>query len=91
MASHGVKDKVAIVGMGCTRFAEHFDQGVDELMIDATDDALASAGIARGDVDAFWLGTAQSGMSGLMLSRPLHLVGKPVTRVENFCASGAES
>jgi acetyl-CoA C-acetyltransferase len=91
MASHGVRDKVAIVGMGCTRFGEHFDKGLDELLLEATDEALASAGIARDGVDAFWLGTAQSGMSGLLLSRPLHLVGKPVTRVENFCASGAES
>ncbi len=91
MASHGVRDKVAIVGMGCTRFGEHFDKGLDELLLEATDEALASAGVARDDVDAFWLGTAQSGMSGLLLSRPLHLVGKPVTRVENFCASGAES
>ncbi|MHB1583820.1 MAG: acetyl-CoA acetyltransferase [Acidimicrobiales bacterium] len=91
MASHGVRDKVAIIGMGCTRFGEHFDRGLDDLLLEATDAALASAGVARGDVDAFWLGTAQSGMSGLLLSRPLHLVGKPVTRVENFCASGAES
>jgi len=91
MASHGVRDKVAIVGMGCTRFGEHFDRGLDDLLLEATDAALSSAGVARGDVDAFWLGTAQSGMSGLLLSRPLHLVGKPVTRVENFCASGAES
>lgn len=91
MASHGVRDRVAIVGMGCTRFGEHFDRGLDDLLLEATDAALASAGVARGDVDAFWLGTAQSGMSGLVLSRPLHLVGKPVTRVENFCASGAES
>ena len=27
MASHGIKDRVAIVGMGCTRFVEHWDLG----------------------------------------------------------------
>ena len=26
MSSHGIKDRVAIVGMGCTRFAEHCEQ-----------------------------------------------------------------
>ena len=35
MGSHGIKDQVAIVGMGCTRFAEHWDKGTDDLLIDA--------------------------------------------------------
>src|SRR5512139_76417 len=77
--------------MGCTRFAEHWDKGVDELLLAATDEAFGSAGVAKEQVDAYWLGTAQSGMSGLTLSRPLRLQGKPVTRVENYCATGSEA
>ena len=61
MASHGIKDRVAIVGMGCTRFAEHWDMGVDELLLAATGEAFGSAGVTKEDVDAYWLGTAQSG------------------------------
>ncbi|XVQ08256.1 acetyl-CoA acetyltransferase [Spirillospora sp. CA-255316] len=91
MASRGIKDRVAIVGMGCTRFAEHWDQGVDELLLDAAGEAFASAGVTKEQVDAYWLGTAQSGMSGMTLSRPLRLRGKPVTRVENYCATGSEA
>jgi acetyl-CoA C-acetyltransferase len=91
MGSHGIRDRVAIVGMGCTRFAEHWDKGVDELLLDATGDAFAAAGVTRDDVDAYWLGTAQSGMSGMVLARPLELEGKPVTRVENMCATGSEA
>jgi acetyl-CoA C-acetyltransferase len=91
VGSHGIKDRVAVVGMSCTRFGEHWTNGVDELIVEAATDAFASAGIAREDVDAYWLGTAQSGMSGLMLSRPLKLRDKPVTRVENYCASGSEA
>ena len=91
MSSHGIKDKVAIVGMGCTTFREHWDKSADDLMIDATNEAFASAGIAKADVDAYWLGTAQSGMSGITLAAPLKLEGKPVTRVENYCASGSEA
>ncbi|HEX6236304.1 MAG TPA: acetyl-CoA acetyltransferase [Acidimicrobiales bacterium] len=91
MASHGIRDRVAIVGMGCTRFGEHWDKGVDELILDATGEAFASAGVTKDDVDAYWLGTAQSGMSGMVLAKPLQLEGKPVTRVENMCASGAEA
>ena len=91
MASHGIRDRVAIVAMGCTRFAEHFDKGTDDLLLEATAEAFAGAGIGSDDVDAYWLGTAQSGMSGITLARPLKLENKPVTRVENYCATGSEA
>ena len=91
MASNGIKDRVAIVGMGCTPFGEHWDRGADDLMVQAAREALASAGIEKRAVDAFWLGTATSGMSGITLARPLQVEGKPVTRVENFCATGSEA
>ena len=91
MGSHGIKDRVAIVGMGCTRFGERWDKGVDELLLEATGEAFASAGVSKQDVDAYWLGTAQSGMSGMTLSRPLRLRDRPVTRVENYCATGSEA
>lgn len=91
MASHGVKDRVAIVGMGCTPFKEHWDKGLDDLALDASNEAFAAAGIDKDGVDAFWLGTAQSAMSGITLARALQLQDKPVTRVENYCATGSEA
>src|SRR2546429_4947835 len=91
MASNGIHDRVAIVGMGCTTFGERWDQGVNDLLVDATKDALASAGVELRDVDAFWLGTLYSGQSGLTLSRPLKIDYKPVTRLENYCATGSEA
>jgi hypothetical protein len=39
-----IKDKVAIVGMGCTRFGEHWDKSFEDLMIDAAYEAYADAG-----------------------------------------------
>jgi acetyl-CoA C-acetyltransferase len=91
MGSHGIKDRVAIIGMGCTPFREHWDRSTDDLMVDAVQEGLASAGVAKDDVDAWWLGTAQSGMSGVTLAAPLKLEGRPVTRVENYCATGSEA
>ncbi len=91
MGSHGVRDKVAIVGMGCTRFAEQWDKGLDDLIIDASTETFDSAGLSKEDIDAYWFGTAQSGMSGITLARPLQLHNKPVTRVENYCATGSEA
>ena len=69
MASHGIKDRVAIIGMGCTPFREHWDKGVDDLALEASQEAFASAGVSKDDVDAYWLGTAQSGMSGITLAK----------------------
>jgi acetyl-CoA C-acetyltransferase len=91
VAQHSLSDRVAIISMGCTRFAEHFDRSADELAVDAVAEALDGAGLTRDDIDAFWLGTYVSGISGMALARPLRLVGKPVTRVENFCATGSEA
>src|SRR5215472_8696165 len=91
MASHGIKDRVAIVGMGCTQFGEHWDKDVDDLIVDASFEAFSSAGVTKDDVDAYWLGTATSGSSGMALAQPLQIQGKPVSRVENFCATGSEA
>src|SRR5260370_2163422 len=91
MASRGIRDRVAIVGMGCTPFGEHWDKSIDDLLIDAARDAVTSAGVKLDDIDAFWLGTMGSGISGLTLSRPLKLDYKPVTRLENMCATGSEA
>ena len=92
MAKNGIRDKVAIVGMGCTRFGELWDRSTEDMLVEAVSDCLASAkGITAEDVDAYWLGTMDSGYSGLTLSTALKTRGKPVTRVENLCASGSES
>jgi acetyl-CoA C-acetyltransferase len=92
MASNGIRDRVAIVAMGCTTFGEHWNRSADDLLIDAVEECLAQAPtIERDDIDAFWLGTMNSGQSGMVLSKPLGLDYKPVTRVENFCATGSEA
>ncbi len=91
MASKGICDRVAIVGMGCTRFGEHWNRSTSDLLVDAVQDAYGSAGIEPDNVDAYWLGTTGSGISGLTLSEPLKIQYKPVTRLENMCATGSEA
>jgi len=91
----GIKDKVAIIGMGCTHFGERWDVGAEELMVEAFTECLEDAGIDRNEIQAAWLGTCieeiNVGKSGLPLSTTLRLPLIPVTRTENFCASGTES
>lgn len=94
MAS-GIKDKVVILGMGCTRFGERWDMGAPELMVEAFEEALADAAIEKKQIGAAWLGTCfpeiSIGKSGLAASTALRLPNIPVTRTENFCASGTEA
>lgn len=91
----GIRDKVVIVGMGCTRFGELWQSGAEELMIEAFEEAIADAGIDRGEIQAAWFGSCMEevnvGKSALPLSLTLRLPRIPVTRVENFCATGTEA
>lgn len=91
MSSRGIRDRVAIVGMGCTRFDEHWGLSAGDLLLQAARESMTSAGVTPEDVDAYWFGTVGSGNSGLALSRALRLQYKPVTRVENMCATGSEA
>lgn len=91
----GIRDKVAIIGMGCSRFGERWSCGPDDLMIEAFQEALADAGIERDRIDAAWLGVffdeQSTGKSPLPMSMGLRLPNIPVTRVENLCATGTEA
>lgn len=94
MAS-GIRDRVVIVGMGCTPFGEHWDKGSEELMVEAFGEAIRDAGIDKSQIDAAWLGGALDdvnvGNSALPLATALRLHTIPVTRVENMCATGTEA
>jgi acetyl-CoA C-acetyltransferase len=94
MAS-GIRDKVVILGMGCSRFGERWDCGADDLMIEAFEEAMADAGIDRDQLEAAWLGVFYDeqnvSKSALPLAMALRLPDIPVTRVENLCATGTEA
>lgn len=93
--ARGIKDKVAILGMGCARFGERWDKDADGLMVEAFEEALIDANIDVSQIDAAWLGVgfdAQNiGPSGIPASIALRLPNIGVTKVENYCASGTES
>ncbi len=94
MAS-GIRDKVAILGMGCTRFGERWDAGGEDLIVEAFTQCLEDAKIDKNEIQACWFGTyypeINVGKSGIPLSLTLKLPFLPVTRVENKCATGTEA
>jgi len=89
--ARGIKDKAAVIGMGCTKFGERFDCNLEDLMVEAVNEALEDAGIEFNDIDAFWFGTFNSGMAGLAFSNRMKSQYKPVTRIENMCCTGLDS
>ena len=93
--AEGIKNTVAIIGMGCTKFGEHWDRSAESLVLEAFEEAIGDAGIEKKDIDAAWLSTCfdevNVGKSAIPLAAALKLSYLPVTRVENFCASGTEA
>ncbi len=90
-----IKDKVVILGMGCSRFGERWDMETAGLALEAYRECLEDAGIKTSDIDAAWYATAleeyHAGKSSIPLATALRLPYIPVTRVENLCASGTEA
>lgn len=87
-----IKDKVSIIGMGCTKFGEIWDKGIPDLIIEAAYEAFEDAGIGPKDVEAAYVGNLHSGqITSSFLNEALELDMVPTTRVENNCASGAEA
>lgn len=90
-----MKDKVAVIGVGCTKFGDLFDQSHEDMIVEAAHAAFADAGIEADRIDAAWLGTYSPygghGKASVSLADALRLYGKPITRVENFCATGTDA
>ncbi|MBE0415828.1 MAG: acetyl-CoA acetyltransferase [Dehalococcoidia bacterium] len=86
-----IKDRVAIIGMGCTKFGENWDKSAQDMMVEAAYEAYNDAGIEPKDIEAAWVGTVNSGEVGNFLAVPLRLQYIPVTRVENRCATGTDT
>ena len=94
MAS-GIRDKVAILGMGCTRFGERWDASSEDLILEAFVECLADAGIEKKEIQAAYTGFAYDNLAGgtsaLPIASTLKLPYLPVSRLENYCATGTEA
>ena len=85
----GIKDKVAIIGAGCTKFGENWEKGYEDMVVEAAREALDDAGMEINDIDAFWAATQGTGISGAMISRPLKIQYKPVEVTRHTCVGRA--
>ena len=88
--ANGFKDDLAIIGMGCTKFGERWDTGLDDLIIDAAFEAFQDAGIGPKDVQVCYFANtnAPNNCSGTPVADALKMHGIPITRNENWCTAG---
>ena len=87
--------KVAIIGVGMTRFGEMWDRGFRDLVTEAGVRALEDAKITGDEISAGYVGTMASGSlvgqehAGALIADYMGLNPIPITRVEGACASGS--
>jgi len=92
MSRDGIRDKVAIVGVGCCQFGENWSQSPSDMIVDAAYEAYADAGIddPQRQIDAVFTGSLYSQRGPHECSDALKL-WKPVTMVSNYCATGTDA
>lgn len=86
-----VKDQVAIIGMGCSKFGERWDAGVADLVIESAYEAFGDSGVGPQDIQACFVGQMYApvgGLGGVQVADALKLNNIPVVRNENFCVAG---
>jgi acetyl-CoA C-acetyltransferase len=86
-----IKDRVAIIGMGCTRFGELWDKGPTDLVVDSVEEAYADAGVEAKDIEALWGGSIFTAHGGRFFTEALRMQYIPATHVVNACASGQDA
>jgi acetyl-CoA C-acetyltransferase len=93
MKKDAIRDKVAVVGVGCCRFGENWDQAPSDMIVDAAYEAYADAGIEdpQRQIDAVFTGSIYSNKGPHECSDALKLFGKPVSMVSNYCATGTDA
>ena len=86
-----LKNKVAVIGVGCTAFGELYEQSAEDLITTAVFEALGETRLEPQRIEAAWVGTVMSPFGGDALGDALQLHGRPITRVQNYCASGMDA
>lgn len=93
--TESIKNRVAIIGVGCTKFGDNFDLSYEEMAAEAAFQALDDARIEPERIGAAWLGTFSPGQghgkASVSLADAIRLYNKPITRVENYCATGTDA
>ncbi len=93
MNPEAIRDKVAIVGMGCCKFGENWDQAPEDMIVEAAFEAYEDAGIEdpQKQIEAVFCGAVYPSKGTAEVADALKLFGRPVSMVQNYCATGTDA
>ena len=93
MRHDAIRDKVAIVGMGCCKFGENWDQDPQDMIVEAAYEAYADAGIEdpQRQIEAVFCGAQYPSKGTAEVADALKLYDRPVSMVVNYCATGTDA
>jgi acetyl-CoA C-acetyltransferase len=91
--SSSIRDKVAIVGVGCCKFGENWHQGPEDMIVEAAYEAYADAGIEdpQKQIEAVFCGSVYPSRGTAEVAESLKLFERPVSLVQNYCATGTDA
>ena len=87
-------NKIAVLGVGLTKFGELWDLSFSDLFVEAGANAIMDAGIDGTDIDAIYVGNMSGGRfvnqehTASLIADQAGLNPAPATRIEAACASG---
>ena len=93
MNKDAIRDKVAIVGMGCCKFGENWDKDPQDMIVEAAFEAYADAGIQdpQKQIEAVFCGAQYPSKGTAEVADALKLFNRPVSMVVNYCATGTDA
>ena len=93
MNPDAIRDKVAIVGMGCCKFGENWDKAPEDMIVEAAFEAYEDAGIdePQKQIEAVFCGAVYPSRGTAEVADSLKLFGRPISMVQNYCATGTDA
>jgi acetyl-CoA C-acetyltransferase len=88
-----IRDKVAIVGVGCCPFGENWTRSASDMIVEAAYEAYADAGIEdpQREIEAVFTGALYTQKGPHECADALKLFHRPVSMVSNYCATGTDA
>src|SRR5436309_604872 len=93
MNPEAIRDKVAIVGMGCSKFGENWDKDPQDMIVEAAYEAYEDAGLEdpHQQIEAVFCGAQYPSKGTAEVADALKMYDRPVSMVVNYCATGTDA
>jgi acetyl-CoA C-acetyltransferase len=93
MRPDAIRDKVAVVGVGCSKFGENWDKAPEDMIVEAAYEAYKDANLSepQKQIEAVFCSAVYPSRGSSEVAESLKLFARPVSLVQNACASGTDA